>query len=134
MSKKKSKKQNNTKSIIAGAVGTIFNIVVLVVAVMLIYKGSILAYNYGVRVFGEPAMSEAPGTEVEVTVYEGEDVKEVGQMLLDKGLIRDVTLFTIQEKVSSYKDSIQPGTYTVSTAMTTEEILRTLSGVVEEEE
>ena len=50
------------------AIGTVFNAVFVAVAAMLIYRGSVLAYQYGVRIFGEPPMSEAPGQEIVVMV------------------------------------------------------------------
>lgn len=48
------------KNIAGGAVGTIFNVVLIIVAVMLIYYFAVSAYQYGVRIYGEPAISEEP--------------------------------------------------------------------------
>ena len=43
-------------------------------------------------------------------------------------LIKDETVFEIQEKMSRYKDSLQPGTYILSTEQNVEEMLAILSG------
>ena len=63
------------KNIAGGAVGTIFNAVLIIVAVMLIYYFAVSAYQYGVRIYGEPAISEEPGTEINVTITDGMDLK-----------------------------------------------------------
>ena len=66
--KHQSKKSSVAKNIAGGAVGTIFNVVLIIVAVMLIYYLAVSAYQYGVRIYGEPAISEEPGTEINVTI------------------------------------------------------------------
>ena len=52
-----SKKKTAAKSVAQSAVGTIFNIVLVVVAAMLIYRFAVSAYQYGVRIYGEPPVS-----------------------------------------------------------------------------
>lgn len=117
------------RSIAGGAVGTVFNIVLVVVAAMLIYKFSISAYQYGVRIFGEPALSEAPGTEVTVIVTDGRDFDGIAETLYANGLIRDEKLFRIQELLSNYaEDGFKEGEYTLSTAMTPEEMMDVMAG------
>ena len=69
--KHQSKKSSVAKNIAGGAVGTIFNVVLIIVAVMLIYYFAVSAYQYGVRIYGEPAISEEPGTEINVTITDG---------------------------------------------------------------
>lgn len=137
MSNRKSGKKRRSggvaaQNLAAGAVGMIFNIVVVVVAVMLIYRFSVSAYYYGVRIYGEPAMSPAPGTEVTVTITDGKDFDGIAEMVYDSGLVRDKTLFRIQEALSNYaKDGFAEGTYTLTTAMTPEEMMDVLAGSAE---
>ncbi len=123
------------QNLAAGAVGMIFNIVVVVVAVMLIYRFSISAYYYGVRIYGEPAMSPAPGTEVTVTITDGKDFDAIAKLVYDSGLVRDKTLFRIQEALSNYaKEGFVEGTYTLTTAMTPEEMMDVMAGSAENAE
>lgn len=129
--KKKSAKRKKTTmtNVASGAVGTIFNVVLIVVAVMLIYRFSISAYQYGVRIFGEPAMSEAPGTEVTVTITDGMDFKGIAQTMYDSGLIRDKNLFVLQQYLSNYsEDGFVEGEHILSTAMTPEELMDAMAG------
>lgn len=117
------------KNVAGGAIGMIFNIVVIVVAAMLIYRFSVSAYHYGVRIYGEPAMSEAPGTEVTITITDGMDFDGIADMIYENGLVRDKRLFRIQEFLSNYsEDGFAEGTYTLSTAMTPEEIMDVMAG------
>lgn len=129
----KGKKSNSVaKNVAGGAVGMIFNVVIVVVAVMLVYRFSVTAYQYGIRIFGEPAMSAAPGEEVVVTVTDGMDFDGIAQTLYDNGLVRDKTLFKIQEMLSNYaEDGFAEGTYTLTTAMTPEEMMDVMAGTGE---
>ena len=115
--KLQSKKNSVAKNIAGGAVGTIFN-------AMLIYYFAVSAYQYGVRIYGEPAISEEPGTEINVTITDGMDFKGIAKQLYEKGLVREERLFYIQERLSNYsEDGFVAGDYVLSTAMTPDEMM-----------
>ena len=101
---------------------------------MLVYRAASIAFEYGERLFGEPAMAEAPGEDVVITVAESDSESDVGQKLENAGLIRDKTLFVVQEKLIGFKNGIQPGTYTLNTSQTIEQMLQIMSVIQEEEE
>ena len=93
-------------------------------AVMLIYYFAVSAYQYGVRIYGEPAISEEPGTEINVTITDGMDFKGIAKQLYEKGLVREERLFYIQERLSNYsEDGFVAGDYVLSTAMTPDEMM-----------
>ena len=123
----------NSKEVVISVFSTVFKIVIAIILVMLVYKWSMSAYEYGQRVFNEPPMSAGSGRIVTVTVNSGDSAKEIGQMLEKMGLIRDAELFMVQEMLSEYKDKMQPGTYELNTAMTTDEMMQIMSKKVEEE-
>lgn len=125
----------NTKEVVLAVCETIVKIVIAAVVVMMIYRGSLMAYNYGYRIFEEPPMTEGEGREVVVTIPEGMSAKEMGELFYRKGLIRDEKLFQIQYFLSEFKKDLLPGTFALSTAMTVEEMLETMTvEPVEEEE
>lgn len=124
----------NSKDIVISIFSTVFKIVLAIIIVMLVYKWSISAYEYGQRVFSEPPMTVGVGRTITVVIEESDTVKEVSEMLEKKGLIRDAKLFRIQEFLSEYKDKIIPGTYELTTAMTTEEMLAVMAAKTETEE
>ena len=109
-------------------------IVVVILIVMVIYRLGSMAYTYGERIFGETAVSEEPGEDVVITVEETDSVQDVAQKLEQAGLIRDAGLFVIQEKLVGFKSGLQPGTYTLNTSQTPEEMIETMSVSQTEEE
>ena len=111
--------------------GTLIKTAILIVMVFGIYKMAIGAYEFGYRVFAEPAMSEEPGITISVSITDEMDTMAVGKLLQSKGLIRDARLFYVQEIVSEYKDKIQPGIFELKTSMTAEEILAVLGASAE---
>lgn len=129
---KKKGSGSTARNVAGGAVGMIFNIVVIVVAAMLIYRFSVSAYHYGIRIYGEPAVSEAPGREVTVTITDGMDFDGIADMIYENGLVRDKKLFRLQEYLSNYsEDGFVEGTYTLSTAMTPEQMMDVMAGIGE---
>lgn len=112
---------------------TVLKVVLAVVVVMLVYKGATLAYDYGYRVFAEEPMSAAPGWDMDIVVEDGMGPKEIGVLLESKGLIKDGTLFYLQNILSKYKGDLKAGTYTLNTSMTTEEMMAVISGEVTKE-
>ena len=123
----------SSKEVVISVFSTVFKIVLAIIIVMLVYKWSLLAYDYGQRVFNEPPMSAGSGRNVTVMVEEGDTAKEIGEKLEKNGLIRDAMLFRIQELLSTYKDKLKPGTYELNTSMTTDTIMEIMSMEVEEE-
>lgn len=108
-----------------------------VMLVLLVVYGTISlsyrAYDFGYRVFTEPAMEAAPGVNVEVTIEESMSDKKIAKLLEEKGLVRDADLFVVQYKLSAYAGEIVPGTYTLNTSQTAKEMMIILADQVEEE-
>ena len=117
----------NVKSLIAAVCGTILKVAAAVWIIMIIYRGAIMAYDYGYRVFEEPAMSEGEGRVVSVTVTENMSPKEMGQLFLSKGLIRDDRLFVLQYYFSEFRKDLKTGDFEFSTAMTVEEMMEAMT-------
>lgn len=120
------------KQIVGAVAGTVTKVVVAAVVLMFIYRYSIMAYDYGYRIFGEEAVDEEPGRNISVEVVESDSVEDIGQMLEQKGLIRDAKLFVIQEKLSGLENGIGSGIYELNTAMTVDEMLEIMAASEEE--
>ena len=117
----------NAKSLIAAVCGMILKVVVAVVLIMAIYRGAIMAYDYGYRVFEEPAMSAGEGRVINVTITEGMSAKEMGELFLSKGLIRDEKLFIVQYYLSEFRKELKTGNFELSTAMTVEDMMEAMT-------
>jgi len=119
------------KNFIITMLSLVVKIVIVIVAVTYIAKGAVKTYNYGYSVFEDKPFESAPGRDIQVTIPEGSGPKEIGKILHDKGVIGDPTLFWIQNLLSSYKDELKAGTYTLNSSMSAEEIMQELAGVEE---
>lgn len=106
----------------------ILKVVFAVLIVMFVYKGATMAYDYGYRVFAEEPVESEPGLDMTVTIEEGMDAKAIGKLLESKGLIKDGTLFYLQNILSKYKGDLKAGEYVLNTSMTTEEMMAVISG------
>ena len=121
----------STRQMVMAVVSAILKVAIAVAAVVIIYKGAVIAYDYGYRVFKEEPVAEAPGVDIQVDITIGKSTMDIGQILADKGLIRDAKLFYIQNLLSHYKDKLQPGTYVLNTSMTMEKMMEIMSVVPE---
>ncbi len=98
-----------------------------VAIIVVVFRLAVSAYDFGYQVFADMPVSEV--------VSEGQSSRELAKILEQKGLINNSYVFFIQEQLSDdYKGKIQPGTYELSTAMSSEEMLEVLCHVEEEEE
>ena len=121
------KNENREDAAIFGARTTLRLLFYVLVAVVLIFLGR-TAYTYGYSVFNEQAMESSPGTDVEVTIPDGASARQVGKILKKNGLIRDVGVFVMQERLSAYHGKMLGGTYTLNTSETADEMLAILAG------
>lgn len=122
----------NWKYLVGGTAQVIIKVIVFVFIIMYIFRISMAAYDYGYRVFAEPPVSTGEGRTISVYIEET-SAKDVGEMLQDKGLIRDANLFRIQELLSEHRGKIQMGVYDLNTSMTAQEILTVIAPKAEEE-
>ncbi len=120
--------------IVGAVVETVIKVVVAAIVVMFIYRYSIMAYDYGYRIFGEEPVDAEPGRDISIQVADGDEAEDIGRTLEEKGLIRDANLFVIQEKLSGLEDGIAAGTYELNTAMTVGEMLDIMIAAGEEAE
>lgn len=122
----------NWKYLVGGTAQVIIKVIALVFIVMYIFRMSAAAYDYGYRVFAEPPVSTGEGRTISIYI-EKTAAKDVGEMLQEKGLIRDANLFRIQEMLSEHRGNIQPGVYDLNTSMTAQEMLTVIAPEAEEE-
>ena len=113
--------------ILATILSAIIKIAVAIWIVNFLYTKTLAAYDFGYRIFTEAPIAPSPGRDVVVSYTEGKSFKDLAKTLEEKGLVRDYKLAMIQMYVSVYKDTIRPGSYTLNTSMTTEEMMKAMS-------
>ena len=117
----------NSSNLVAAVFGAIFRVACTVLVVLVIYRGATVCYDYGYRIFTEPAVSSGTGRTVTVEIPEGMTAQEMAELFVNKGLVADSTLFVLQYYASEYRKDIQPGTFELSTAMTAEEMMEVMA-------
>lgn len=132
--KPKKPDQLKNENIVLSILGVLFRIAVVFFAVSAIYKAVTFSYDFGYRIFCEPAMNEGTGRVVSVSIEEDMSPIEMGKMMEEKGLSRDWRLFALQYFVSEYKEQVQSGVYSLNTNMTAEEMFAYMASFYREEE
>ena len=120
-------------SVISAVLGAIFRVVVVVAAVYYIYQGALMAYDYGYRIFTEPAISSGEGRKITVSITSDMSPSDIGELLENKGLVRDGKLFILQYYLSEFRKDVKTGTFELSTAMTAEQMMEVMASPQEDE-
>ena len=127
------KKRNNTgyRVAVSGARRLVSLLLFALVLIIIFFLGR-TAYHFGYSVFHQVPVAEPPGENITVTIAEGADAKEIGTTLRNAGLIENVTLFRVQERLSAYHreltEDFKGGTFRLNTSQTTDELLAVIAG------
>lgn len=124
----------NGKYLVGAVIEAVIKVIVIAVVVMFVFRASTEAYDFGYRVFADKPVSVTGGRTITVGIAEDADIKDIAEMLQEKGLIADAKLFIVQEFLSAYHGDIIPGIYDLSSSMTAVEMLEIMSTPAEEEE
>lgn len=120
-------------NIVTSVAGVIFRVAAAILIVYLIYRGVTMSYEYGFRIFAEPAMTTGEGRTVTVTVTKDMSPLEIGELFESRGLVRDAKLFMMQYYLSEYVKDVKPGTFELSTAMTAEQMMAVMAAPDEDD-
>ncbi len=123
----------SVSKIVMRLVSISFNVMVFLAIVYGLYQLGLHSYDYGYRIFTEPAVTSGDGRDRLVQVKSSMSAGDIGEILEEKGLIRDKWLFVLQLKLSEYSDGLKPGRYTLNTSMTIQEMMQVMSGEDETE-
>lgn len=100
-------------------------LIIYAVVLLLLFEGTTRGYEFGHEIFFATAVDQGEGTEMTVTIPRGQSAAETAHLLKQSGLIVNELAFQVQKYF--YKYDIYPGTYQLSTAMTSKEILQLLA-------
>jgi UPF0755 protein len=96
-----------------------------------LYRLGLKCYDFGYRVYTEPAVTQGDGEDKLVQVTEGMSTKELAEVLEEKGLVRDAKLFYVQAKLEGFQ--LTAGSYRLNTSMTAREMMEAMSASEEDE-
>lgn len=116
----------NIKKISSWTLGFSIKMVILLILVSVIYVACTKAFDFGSAIFSEQGVAAVDeGEEFIVSIPTGSNSREVGNILYDKGIIRDVNIFVIQMFI--YEGEINEGVYMLNTEDSPEEIIEKLT-------
>lgn len=119
---------------IGGIRGVLYILVLIALVVLLIFIAR-KAYTLGYEVFDEEPVDTGEGRAVTVTITDDMSVRQIGMLLRSEGLLTEsVEAFQIQELISEYHGDILPGTYTLRTSMTADDMFPILAQEVPDED
>ena len=88
------------------------------------------SYSFGYRVYTEPAVSSGNGQSMLVQVTEDMSLKDLAEVLEEKGLIRDARLFYLQATLCKFEPKM--GNYTLKTSMTPSQMMEAMTPTKED--
>ena len=125
--RQKKKREYGYKAALTGVRGILRLLIYVCLIIVLIYIGR-RAYALGHEAFNEIPVDTGEGRNVVVTITDDMSVYQIGRMLRAEGLLSgSPEAFWLQEFISEYHRQILPGTYTLKTSMTTQEMLPILA-------
>ncbi len=98
----------------------LLNILFYTIAVILIVRASNITYDFCYQIFGQVTVSQEPGRDIKFQVNKGESTMNVASKLEINSIIVNKYSFYVKAKLK--KHTIMPGTYTLNTSMTYDEI------------
>lgn len=125
MAEKKAGKSVDYDALTGSILKASLRITVGIILVGLIYVCIVKSYSFGYQIFQDEPLHPDSTRSVSVIVPEGCSTLEMGEALVQADIIENAWVFTVQSKLYGY--TIQPGTHVISDAMTTKEILKSLS-------
>ncbi len=117
---------------LSGVKGILRILVYICLIVFMIYFGQ-RAYALGREVFHQVPVDTGEGRKVTVSVTDSMTAYDIGRMLRAEGLLDESPLaFWVQEFISGYHNQLLPGTYTLRTSMTADEMIPILAQAVDD--
>lgn len=124
----------SAKKIVTTIISVSIEVIFAALIIIVIYNGGIKAYSFGFSVFAEQPIASEPGRDINLTIDSNLSDYELGELLEEKGLIRDAKVFYVQMKLMSIDGDVKSGRYTLNTSMTAENMIQTITADPEENE
>ena len=123
------RKMRTTIGVVIDTLGSIIIYAVIAAAILFMAGQAKHYYDVGYGVFSQQGKdARGTGKVVAFTVEEGIKAPRLAEQLEEQGIVESARLFLIQERVSDYAGMYVAGTYALSSEMTTEEIMKVISG------
>ncbi len=109
--------------------GSVFNIALFVISLVLIVTISSRAYDYGKNILSLDGKSSGIDKVVTFTIPEDADTAEIASILKEAGFIDNELLFRLQAKLNGTDDLFRSGTYELNLSITQNDLMEQLQRV-----
>ncbi|MFU0827899.1 MAG: hypothetical protein ACFWTJ_10275 [Lachnoclostridium sp.] len=109
----------------------LLNILFYTIVAVLLIRACKITYNFGYEIFGQVTASAEPGRDIEITINKGESTWNVASKLELNKIIVNKYSFFVKAKLKKYV--IMPGTYSLNTSMTYDDIFSIITKPSSEE-
>ena len=128
---KRSVKTKVALKVTNGVLHILLNVLFYCIVAVVIIKACTITYDFSYQLFGDVAVSEAPGIERQIVVDQHESTMSVASKLELYKLIVNKYSFYVRAKLTN--EVIKPGTYIINSAMSYDEIFDVITGETEED-
>ncbi len=115
------------------ALRIVFRVLVNIIIILLLIQVFTMAYNFAYKVFTDNCMNPQDNKEIQFVIKPDTSTIEIVDDLIADGLVEGKYVMLVKIYASSYHGKLKPGTYALTRSMTQDEILKTITGTVEEE-
>lgn len=112
----------------------VFQVLINAVIILVLIRIFMYAYDFSYQVFTDSCLNPMNKSEVQFEIPPDSTTMEIVDALVEDGLVADRYVMLAKVYLSSYHGKMMPGTYILSPSMTQDEILKTITGTVVEEE
>ena len=126
--RRKKRDRFSRKQSIVDMVGNIAKYVVIILLILFFIGETRRMYGLGYSIFCPEAMdASGEGKTVSVTITDDMTDSSIAKLLEDDKLIESSLVFKVQLKFSEYDGKLMPGTYTLSSEMLPDEMMKLMS-------
>lgn len=129
-----SRTTQNVNAIVSMVISISINVIAIAFVIMAVYFCANWSYNFGNHIFNPSPVDSGNGRSVVVTLPSGAKTADIAKIIKKAGVIEDEYVFMVQLLLSNEKDNIVPGTYSLSTTMLPDEIIKTIAPAKKSEE
>lgn len=106
---------------------------IIIAMIGILCVAGVLSFRFAYRITNGESVDEAPGREVSVYIHDSMSVRDVSNMLYEKGLIVNTLDFDIQAMMKGYKPSKYAGSYILNTCLNAEKQVNELMNLTEKD-
>ncbi len=114
------------------ALRIVFRVLINIVIILLLIQAFTLAYNFAYKVFTDSCMDPRDNKEIEFVIKPDTSTVEIVDGLVTDGLAEGKYVMLAKIYASGYYGKMKPGTYILTRSMTQDEILKSITGTLEE--